>query len=556
MSEFKNIPLKTIEATTQTRQFFDEAALNELADSIRKQGILQPILVREKGKKYQIIAGERRYRAAKIADLKFVPCLIVEMDDNQALEAQITENLQRKDVHPIEEAHAFKRLMDEAKFSLEDVAAKIGKSPRFVAQRLQLLKLIPAFQEIFFAEKLPLAGAVYIATLSEKNQQEYLDDEFADWQDEGFYYSAAEIKRDLDRAGEDLEDATFALDDAELVPSAGPCTTCKKNTACYSLLFQEEGVGRCTDSNCFEEKEKSQYKRTLQQVIDNHPDYIFLPNRYYNDEKKLSALKEMGVDIADPKAWKLVVEPSAPNPDEYDMSEEWEADDYASDVQRYEEELAEYKLDIASGKLRSAFEISSGKIVQVVPDTKTDPKAAAKEAAKQNPEEAKRIELEQQLSELKQKRERNEQLVMEKTFGKLQASNALGAEYITRGNGMNHLEDAALMMILFEMTDYGFQRDLANREGFERHKKLQVYKWLLDEANVDNHLEIMRAAILNRLGGAADMISRSGEITAYLSIAEEFLGKHYTELFSEKQAEYAKRNAAIDKQIQELKSQL
>ena len=116
MSQFKNISLDSLEAIAQTRQFFDEEALKELAESIAKQGILQPILVRKVGKKYQIIAGERRFRAAKIAGLSEVPCHVVEMDDNQALEAQITENLQRKDVHPMEEAHAFKRLIDDAKY--------------------------------------------------------------------------------------------------------------------------------------------------------------------------------------------------------------------------------------------------------------------------------------------------------------------------------------------------------------------------------------------------------------------------------------------------------
>ena len=125
----------------QPRKNFDGEALSQLADSIAANGILQPILVRETGDRYTIIAGERRYRAARLAGLTEIPALVLEADDESAAKYALIENLQREDLNPYEEAAAIRKLMDEFSLSQEQVASSIGRSRSSVANALRLLDL-------------------------------------------------------------------------------------------------------------------------------------------------------------------------------------------------------------------------------------------------------------------------------------------------------------------------------------------------------------------------------------------------------------------------------
>ena len=125
----------------QPRKNFDGEALSQLADSIAANGILQPILVRETGDRYTIIAGERRYRAARLAGLTEIPALVLEADDESAAKDALIENLQREDLNPYEEAAAIRKLMDEFSLSQEQVASSIGRSRSAVANALRLLDL-------------------------------------------------------------------------------------------------------------------------------------------------------------------------------------------------------------------------------------------------------------------------------------------------------------------------------------------------------------------------------------------------------------------------------
>ena len=125
----------------QPRKNFDAEALSQLADSIAANGILQPILVRETGDRYEIIAGERRFRAARLAGLSEIPALVLEADDEAAAKYALIENLQREDLNPYEEAAAIRKLMDEYGLSQEQVAGSIGRSRSAVANALRLLDL-------------------------------------------------------------------------------------------------------------------------------------------------------------------------------------------------------------------------------------------------------------------------------------------------------------------------------------------------------------------------------------------------------------------------------
>lgn len=125
----------------QPRKIFDQAALEELAESIKEHGILQPIVVRKSGEKYELVVGERRFRAAKLIKLKEVPAIIKELTDQQMMELAILENLQREDLTPIEEAEAYQKLMEALNLTQEQLAFRLGKSRPHIANHVRLLAL-------------------------------------------------------------------------------------------------------------------------------------------------------------------------------------------------------------------------------------------------------------------------------------------------------------------------------------------------------------------------------------------------------------------------------
>src|ERR1035438_10608666 len=163
-TEYRDLPLSILtESKTNPRRFFEDSALKELAASIRSQGILSPLLVRPLTERsFEIVAGARRYRAAQLAEAETVPVRIVNLTDAEALEAQLIENLQRRDVHPLEEAQGFRALLnlDEPKYTIEQIAAKVGKSPAYCAARVRLTELAAPVVEAFYAEEIGVGTTI------------------------------------------------------------------------------------------------------------------------------------------------------------------------------------------------------------------------------------------------------------------------------------------------------------------------------------------------------------------------------------------------------------
>ncbi len=143
----------------QPRRTFDEAKISELASSIRNQGIIQPLVVRRKGNQYELIAGERRWRAAMKAGLEHVPVVVRDASDHEALQLALVENLQREDLNPIEEASGYRRLQEEFQWSQEEMAEKVGKSRPAIANSMRLLALPHEIQQEIAGGNLPAGQA-------------------------------------------------------------------------------------------------------------------------------------------------------------------------------------------------------------------------------------------------------------------------------------------------------------------------------------------------------------------------------------------------------------
>ena len=155
----------------QPRRTFEEDALLELADSIKQYGVLQPLLVQKRKDYYEIIAGERRWRAAKLAGLKEVPAIVKEYTDQQIVEIALIENIQRENLNPIEEAMAFKRLLNEFSLKQDEVAERVSKSRTAVTNSMRLLKLNEKVQQMIIDEMISTGHARALLAIDDEEQQ-------------------------------------------------------------------------------------------------------------------------------------------------------------------------------------------------------------------------------------------------------------------------------------------------------------------------------------------------------------------------------------------------
>ena len=175
------IDIKKVEPNReQPRKKFDEDALIELSESIKQFGVLQPLLCQERDDYYEIIAGERRWRAAKIAGIKEVPVIIKKLSEQEIMEISLIENLQREDLNPIEEALAYKRLIDEFKLKQDEVAERVSKSRTAVTNAMRLLKLNEKVQQMVIDEMLTTGHARALLGIEDQDIQYVLAQQIFD----------------------------------------------------------------------------------------------------------------------------------------------------------------------------------------------------------------------------------------------------------------------------------------------------------------------------------------------------------------------------------------
>src|SRR6266571_3699596 len=270
--EYRDVPVTALtESASNPRKRFDENSLSELAASFKTQGVLAPLLVRElEESNYEVIAGARRLRAAKLAQLDKVPVRIVKLTDAEAIEAQCVENLQREDIHPLEEALGFKSLLELGEpYNIAHIAARSGKNEAYIYGRLRLADLIPPVAEAFLKDTITIGHALLIAKLPASQQQEAFTASFRGmWTSEGNAQILIPV-RELAAWIESnillqLAAAQFDKQDETLVPEAGSCANCPKRTGFNKLLFPDVRKDSCTSPDCFRAKIDASMKRTLE----------------------------------------------------------------------------------------------------------------------------------------------------------------------------------------------------------------------------------------------------------------------------------------------------
>ena len=267
MLALKTIVVSPTEVQKRRRQHYNKDALAELAINVKAMGVIEPIIVRRlaeprSGTPYEIVAGERRWLASQKAGLNIIPSIVRTLDDQQVLEIQLIENLQREGLHELEEAEGYEVLMQKHGYGVEELVAKLGKSRAYIYARVKLLALGKQARAAFYAGTLNASTALLLARIPVAK----LQDEALKLITSGTYHgplSFREAQRQVQqRYMLRLKDASFDKADATLVAAAGACGACPKRTGNQPELFGDvKSADVCTDPDCFASKRAAWAKR-------------------------------------------------------------------------------------------------------------------------------------------------------------------------------------------------------------------------------------------------------------------------------------------------------
>ncbi len=350
------------EASSNYRRLFDEESILELSQSIKQHGVISPLLVRpikEKKKTfYEVIAGSRRYKAAKMANIDELPVIIREMGDEEAFELQISENLQRKDVHPLDEAYAIVKFYEKG-YTTEEVAKRLAKPASYITQRSKLSNLHFKLQPLFYEGKVSYTQAFDMARLEMEIQDNYV---------EKYFLKADESRlKDID-VKELIKNQTryMALAKWDLskegIGDKPACKSCPKNTECNLLLFPEYvDQPKCLDSKCYDEKEKAYLMVLIEEAVKKeayfYMNYTWQDSNNYQKLSESMGLKKLSgngyvIEPPDAPKSKLTYEEfvkenkrSLENLDDHEIGIQYEGylDKWKDESDDYEKELKEFK---------------------------------------------------------------------------------------------------------------------------------------------------------------------------------------------------------------------
>lgn len=315
------------------RKTFQDTELSELAESIMAQGMLQPIMVRPTDEGFEIVYGERRYKATLLAGIDTVPALVRELSDQQVMEVALTENLHRADVSPIEEATAYKQLMEYNGYDTALLMQRFGKSEQYIRNRMRLNALLEPFAELLLSEEISLNVALELCKYSHEVQQEIFEQHYAtensyqNWLNKG----AKEVARMIEQSySTDLNEYFFGKEE---------CYNCQFNTDTHHLFAEGNGCGKCLNAVCLKRKNVEYIVSRAIATHESNPELPLVRNeyRYCADAVDILTNKEYEITVIS-HCHNCPIPPTEPQTDEYETDEE-----FAEAQAGYEEELMEYQ---------------------------------------------------------------------------------------------------------------------------------------------------------------------------------------------------------------------
>lgn len=515
------------------RKNFDEKSLVELADSIRQQGVLQAIGVRPIAEnRFEIVFGERRYRASQIAGLEEIPAVILDISDETAEEMAVTENLQRKDVTPIEEANAYQKLIESGRHDVQSLAVQFGKNESYIRTRLKFVSLIPEIAQLLEQDELTISVATEICRYGEDIQHDIYEKHLK----EGVLYNswrgmkASEVAKNIERS--------YTTDLKRYFFDKTVCLSCPHNTNNMMLFCEEGSCGNCANRKCLEEMNASYLAEKAVQLMEQRPFALLCRDFYGCNEKVVEQLVASGFEVE-----KLSVrpadypeEPEAPDMEDYENDEE-----YAEAYKEYEKELSEYKEECEDVNRRS----EAGEITLYVTIGHNDISLCYVENAEVQAVagEAKDAVV-SPIEKLEKQDKRNKEIAQEKT-----------------------VEDTKKQILEVDMTEtkfgadedrmiYFFMLPFLRREHFEAMgiETKETYYYLKDEdkMNIIANLTAKQKAIIRRDFLISNFKNASGS-NATASLLLDFAKKHMPDQLADIQnghnEVYEKRHLRIEEKI-------
>jgi ParB family chromosome partitioning protein len=527
---------KIVTSGFNPRKSLNEDELQELADSIKQVGVLQPILVRPKGRMFEIVCGERRYRASELAKTKTIPAIVRTMTDDEALEAAITENLIRVDITPIEEATAYKRLADTGRYDVNSLAVRFGKSETYIRNRMRLNDLTDGLLNLVGENVLSVSVALELCkygretqtVIFEKHLQDNPNSLYNDWRN---LTSKEFIKRLENNYCADLN--RYHFDKTE-------CAGCPFNSNCHTLFPEENKEGKCLNFNCLTERNRLYLVETCKNIISEHPGmYICKPNYNGGNEDVYADLSGQGFTIDETSVRTFPEAPEAPQKEDFEDEagfEEAKEDFYS--------EMAEYRADMEN--IEQLF--TEGKAKRIVTIRDNAPEIGY---ALLNPTggTANRIEETATPAEKLEKQDkRNREIAVEKI---VDDTRKLIRETEIPQSDFNGFEDNLLYFVMLD--------DL-NREHFNLFTDNPQNKWHLtdeDKIKVINNLTEEQKTVIRR-DFLVKHLSDTFGIAKKSYLMLEFARLHFPETLAETENRhneiYQKRHARIEEKLQALQA--
>lgn len=360
--EANNIPSATAKTVSQVnlnsiipsnynpRKIFSETNLSELTESIRQQGVLQPIGIRPltDSEHYEIVFGERRYRASIIAGTETIPAIIMDITEDEAADMAITENLQRKDITPIEEASAYHKLIESGRYNIQDLAERFGKSENYIRTRLNFTSLIPEIAELLDSDEITISLANEICRYSEDIQKNVYERHLKDSTGYGNWrgLKTQEISTYLQNYyTTDLEQYLF---------DKTQCASCPENTN-NLLLFCDGSCGKCANRNCLEEKLASFIVEKAIDIMKQHSSVTLCHYEYNYNSTAVEKLMAMGYEVESKSSGLISFpdQPESPSRENYDTTEEYDKDyaEYEQELKEFTDAIGEINSKIQCGQL-------------------------------------------------------------------------------------------------------------------------------------------------------------------------------------------------------------
>lgn len=474
--QVKNIPVTDIcTSDLNPRKTFDQESLMELAQNIKEHGLVQPITIRKRPKgsdtKYEIVCGERRYRATVLNGEEEIQCIVKELDDKQAFAAMIIENLQRKDVDPIEEAAALGKLYDNGSMTIQEIAKTLGKSTSFVLGRIQLNNIIPEFIDLMRDGTLYLVHLLSICRLTTEQQKIFYEECFTPsmqarratriiLMDELKNMIDEHVMKYLDMAKFNTEDASFSCGRC--------CLDCPMNTK-NQEAFKDSKRDRCMDRTCFAQKN---LEFVLRQAKDSGFTPIYIGE---GNEAIIEASKAQGIELIDANDRKYVFEPVMPDKAKF-TDEEY----YDKRMESYHRAKAVFDSNVDDGLIEKVFEVCyDGKLSGEVKWTFSVPKECEdKEAVVSKREQITKVKE----SLFKLKEQEHDEIIEEKR--KLLESSS----YSSLNTYLSKTESMLLHAILLKRLSYDFKKSI----GIEWNNSEDAFKKAVESGVLEKNLSSIK----------------------------------------------------------------